>query len=204
MTSDRRGVPDLDNRPSADRPERRDRHARIDHILRDRANVLAARDDSEGRETEELATFSINGYTIGVPLAQVSHAATLQHITEIPGGPPWLVGLTTVESGLVSLLHLPIFVGLQRRGITDLVATLVAINGEREIGLAADQLLGIEDVPRQDISTMPAPIGAITRVAHCLLRTSNKPSLTGAKARELLLLDVAALFADPRLGRERR
>ncbi len=204
MTSDRRGVPDLDDRPSAERPERRDQNARIDHILRDRANVLAARDDSEGRETDELATFSINGYVIGVPLGQVSHAATLQHLTEIPGGPPWLVGLTTVESGLVSLLHLPIFVGLPQHGISDLVATLVVTNGEREIGLATDQLLGIEDVPRQDISTMPAPIGAITRVAHVQLRTTaGKPSLS-QKARELLLLDVVALFADPRLGRERR
>lgn|GEM_PF-2957842 len=190
MTSDRRGVPDV---PEGERQERRAGH--IDRVLRDRAAVLAARDDSEGRETEELATFCIDGYIIGVPVGQVTQAATLSHITEIPGGPPWLIGLTTVESGLVSLLHLPIFVGLPRRGITDLVATLVASNGERSIGLGTDQLLGIEDVLQKDISTMPAPIGAITRVATT---TRN------GKPRELLLLDVNALFSDPRLGRERR
>jgi purine-binding chemotaxis protein CheW len=164
----------------------------VERILADRARLLAAPDDGKGRATEELATFSIGGHAFAVPLADVTHGATLQHLTEIPGGPSWLVGLTAVDGALVSLLHLPLFLGLERQGVSDITGALVVAADGREIGLAAGQLLGIEDVPRDEIVEMPVPLAAITRVA----RSSRK--------EELLLLDVPSLFADPRLGRDRR
>lgn len=164
----------------------------VEAILRKRAEVLARRHDSEDRATEEMAAFSITGMAIAVPLAQVTHAAPLMHVTDIPGAPPWLVGLTAVDGTLVSLLHLPLFYGFDRLGVSDITATLVVAAGGREIGLATDQLLGIEDVPLDSIVTMPVAMGAITRVAR------------DARGRDLLLLDVHLLFSDGRLGRDRR
>ncbi len=161
----------------------------IEAILRERARILAipAAED-ENADTEELATFGVGGHVLGVPMERVTRAATLRHLSEIPGGPPYLVGMTAIDGHLVSLLDLVQFLGLSRRGIGDITASLVIASGPREIGLAAEEILGIEDVPKRSIAALPGGTGPLLRVARL-------------PQREVLLLDVDLLFADPRLGR---
>jgi purine-binding chemotaxis protein CheW len=160
----------------------------VAEILRARAAALARRDESEVQGTSApLACFSIGGHAIAVPVAQVTRASALHHLTEIPGGPTYLVGVTSVDGHLVSLLDLAAFLGLPRRGLGDVVAVLVVTAGAREIGLCAEQLHGIEDVPERTITFLPGQAGPLGRVVQ------------GA-ARELLVLDVEQLFDDPRLS----
>jgi chemotaxis signal transduction protein len=159
-------------------------------VLKARARALAIRDESElQREVEELATFAIGGHLLGVPMSRVSRAAALKHLTEIPGGPPWLVGLTAVEGHLVSLLDLAVFLDLGRRGVGDVTGAIIVSANGREIGLAAEHLLGIEDVPVRAIA--PLPDGKVHESP--LDRVARLPG------REMLLLDVQKLFDDPRL-----
>ena len=158
-------------------------------ILRARAQALAVRDQSElERSTEELATFSIGGHVIGVPMEHVARASALKHLTEIPGGPGYLVGLTAVEGHLVSLLDLAAFLELTRQGVGDVTGALVVSWKGRELGLAAEQLHGIEDVPKHTIAPLPGGVGPLGRIAR---RSSG---------RDLLLLDVETLIDDARLG----
>jgi chemotaxis signal transduction protein len=163
----------------------------VEGMLRARARKLAmrARDES-ALATEELATFSVGGNQIGVSTVSVVHAAPLEHLTEIPGGPPWLEGVTTVGGRLVSLLDLAALLGLSCSGVGDVTTNLVVGWGAREIGLAAEHLFGIEDVPRNAIAPLPNADGPLTRIANL----SN---------RQLLLLDVPTLFGDPRLAGRR-
>jgi chemotaxis signal transduction protein len=160
----------------------------VAEILRARAAALARRDESvEEGATASLASFSIGGHSIAVPVAQVTRASALRHLTEIPGGPPYLVGVTAVDGHLVSLLDLAAFLALPRRGLHDVVAVMVVTAGAREIGLCAEQLHGIEDVQERAITVLPGQAGPLGRVVK------------GA-ARELLVLDVEQLFDDPRLS----
>jgi purine-binding chemotaxis protein CheW len=157
-------------------------------ILRERARALAQRDEVEHlAETEPLATFTVGGHPIGVPVAHVGRASALRSLTEIPGAPEWLVGISSVEGHLVSLLDLVRLLALPRRGVGDLTALVVVAARGREIGLLAEQLHGIEDVPARAIAPLPGATGPLTRIAR-----------TGA--RELLVLDVPLLFADARLS----
>jgi chemotaxis signal transduction protein len=161
----------------------------VEAILRERARALAVPEEEDGSaDTEELAMFGIGGHILGVPMAQVTRAAALRHLTEIPGGPPFLVGVTAIDGHLVSLLDLPQFLGLARRGIGDITASLVVSSGAREIGLAAEELLGIEDVPVRSIAALPGAVGPLLRVARL-------------PQREVLLLDLDILISDSRLGR---
>jgi chemotaxis signal transduction protein len=158
-------------------------------VLRRRAEALARREEPEAAlGTEELATFSVGGHHIGVPMSRVTRAAALRHLTEIPGGPPYLIGVTAVEGHLVSLLDLASFLALERRGVSDVTGTLVVGAGGRELGLAAEQLYGIEDVPVRAVTPLERAIGPLTRIAQ-------------QKGRDVLILDVEALFDDPRLGK---
>src|SRR5262249_55936505 len=67
----------------------------VEAILRERARILAVpAAEDENADTEELATFGVGGHVLGVPMARVTRAATLRHLSEIPSGPPYLVGMT--------------------------------------------------------------------------------------------------------------
>jgi chemotaxis signal transduction protein len=157
-----------------------------DEILRERARALSAREGEGPGPTEELVTFTIGGHTFAVAVGQVLRAAALRHFTEIPGGPPYLIGVTGVEGHLVSLLDLTQFVGLVRHGVGDVTVCLVVGRASRELGLAVEQLLGIEDVPTREITPNPSG-GPLTRVATI-------------GARRLLIVDLERLLDDPRLG----
>ena len=168
-----------------------DRVRDIDAVLLRRARQLATRAHDQGAvATEELVTFSVGPHQLGIPMTWVSHAATIRHLTEVPGGPPWLVGVTTVEGQLVSLLELSVLLGLSQRGVRDATSSLVVASNGRQIGVAAEQIFGIEDVPRSAIAQLPSADGPLTRIASL-------------PARQLLLLDVPTLFGDPRLGGRR-
>ncbi len=159
----------------------------VEAILRARAKALAAPDPTARIVvTEALVVFGIGGNTLAVPLAKVTRAARLNHLTEIPHAPPYLLGVTAVEGQLVSLLDLAAFLGLGRAGWKDIGAAVVVAHGGREIGLGADDLHGIEDVPARDVARLPGARGPLTRMAR----------LDG---ESVLVLDVEAVLSDPRL-----
>jgi purine-binding chemotaxis protein CheW len=165
----------------------------ISAILQQRARALAEPEVEEADDAEAFATFTVGGHAIGVPLLHVLRASDLRHLTEIPEGPPWLVGVTAIEGHLVSLLDLARFLGLPRAGVADVRGSLVVAAGKREIGLVAEQLLGIADLPPSSVMALPGADGPLRRVARA----------QGPGGGDLLLLDVEALFDDPRLGARR-
>jgi chemotaxis signal transduction protein len=157
-----------------------------------RARALARQEEAAAEDAETLATFTVGGHALGVPLERVLRVSELHHLTEVPGAPPFLLGLTTVDGFLVSLLDLADFLGLSRHGVADVRGLLVVGAQNREIGLGAEQLLGIVDVPR----TQAVPLG-VTPVLPWVARGH------GPYRTDLLLLDVEAIFADARLAQER-
>jgi chemotaxis signal transduction protein len=154
---------------------------------------LAQPEVHEARDAEALAKFTVGGHALGVPLACVARASDLHHLTEIPSGPPWLIGLTAVEGYLVSLLDLAVFLDLGRTGVADVRGSLVVVAGKREIGLVAEQLLGIADLPQTALVALPGENGPIRRVAQG----------HGLHGGDLLVVDVDVLFEDARLSAQR-
>jgi len=172
---------------SSVRPERD-----VESILQARARALAQPEVEEARDTEALATFNIGGHVLGVPIDRVVRASDLRHITEVPDAPAYLLGLTAVEGFLVSLLDLAEFLGLGRRGVADVRGILVVAGAGREIGLAAEQLLGIVDVPGSETTPL--------EVTPALPRVARR---RGPHGSDLMIIDVDELLADSRLGKER-
>ena len=82
---------------------------------------------------------------------------------------------------------MPQLYDLGRQGVGDVTASLIVGAGGREIGLAAEQLFGIEDVLESSIVPMPAGTGPLRQMAQL-------------GTRQLLIIDVEALLADPLLG----
>lgn len=157
-------------------------------ILDRRAEELAAALDSDvSFFVEPILSFGIAGYRFGVSLKSVWRAAHIRHLTEIPGGPSHLVGVTTIAGHIISLLDFSALLSLPRIGGGDIIGAVVVFDRDRRIALAAEQLYGIDDVNENDISGLPGGGGPLNRVAN--LGNMRVP-----------LVDVTLLFLDRRLS----
>lgn len=160
----------------------------VQAILAERARQLALPDDGPRLDpTEPYTVFALGGQLFGAPLAGVSRADDVRHLTEVPGAPPWLLGVTAIAGRLLSLIDLATMFELKRRDVGPIGGCLVVLDGGRAIALAAERLVSIVDLPRSSIAVLEPARGAITRVA-------------AFGQAEHLLIDLGALFADPRLA----
>jgi chemotaxis signal transduction protein len=159
-------------------------------VLRARAQKLALV-ESAARDVVQLphVAFIVGGHGLAVPLADVVYAGRLRHLTSVPGAEPFVLGVTALSGHVVTVLDAAALLRLPRRGLCDIGACLVVRSGNRKLGLGADQLLGIEDIPSDCIKDFPSGGAEIPRVA--LL-----------PERQLLLLALAPLFSDPRLSED--
>jgi len=166
----------------------------IENELRERATRLSrsvANKQQSG--TESFVAFLIGKQCFGVPLQSVIYAGRLRHLTPIPNGPPYLMGITLLAGHLISVLDIAALFSLRRPGVADVNSCLIVESGPRKIGLAAEQALGIEEIPHDQISeiSLSEAAGSIRRAAF-------------VERMHILLLDPQAVLADPRLLRGHR
>lgn len=162
----------------------------ISEILRDRARRLAeAEGELELQATEPFVAFTVSGQTFGVPLKSVVYVGRLRHLTPLPGGSPYLLGITVLSGHLVSVLDVAAFLDLRHQGLGDVNCCLVVQAGGRQLGLAAEQLIGIEEIPSQRIATISAAgsTEAVTRAAFL-------------DRLRMLLIDLERMIGDVRLS----
>jgi chemotaxis signal transduction protein len=165
-------------------------HADVLAMLRLRAQKLAqAVAADEAMATTPYVAFALGGHGLAVPLAAMLHAGRLRHLTAVPGADACLLGVTALGGHVVSVVDAAVLLQLPRRGLSDITSCLVVGHAGRKLGLGADQLLGIEDLPASCIKRFPAGGDAAPQIA---LR----------RDRQLLLLDLPQVFTDPRLGPE--
>jgi chemotaxis signal transduction protein len=122
----------------------------VERILAERARVLAVVEELAPSGTRTLAAFVMGGHELAVPIEALSRAIDLGVVTEIPGGPEYLLGVIVVDNRLVSLLDVPAFLALDTHGVGDVTMALVVQHGGRQIALAAERLLRIADFALDD------------------------------------------------------
>jgi chemotaxis signal transduction protein len=162
----------------------------IEDELRERALRLSrSAGNKKPISTESFVAFLIGKQCFGVPLSAVVYAGRLRHLTPIPNGPQHLLGITLLSGHLISVLDIASLFGLRRPGVADVNSCLIIESGPRKIGLAAEQALGIEEIPQDQISEISLGEGAasIRRAAF-------------VERMHILLLDPQSVLTDPRLG----
>ncbi|HMU41299.1 MAG TPA: chemotaxis protein CheW [Pseudomonadota bacterium] len=162
----------------------------LTRLLKERAALLARRDTAQNQAILlPHVAFQSAGELFAVPLHFVVHASRLRHLTPIPGGPPYLIGVCALGGHLVTVLDVATFLDLRQRGLDDVTCCLVVSERGRELGLCAERLLGIEDIPPTACQAWSCGHAAVTQVATVL-------------GKRFLILDLPQLLADPRLVEE--
>ena len=159
-----------------------------EQILKKRA-ALAARAREEVREPEaRVVLFRASGELYAVDFAAVSSITMVRSMTPLPGVPSALAGLLSVRGKHVTAVDLGLFLQgtARKRRIVDAGKAVVISSGDREVALIAEELLGIRDLFEGEL--------------HPIAGASQSDPVTATGPDGMQILDIAALFQDPRLA----
>lgn len=119
--------------------------------LEQRAERMATAERVEQTGTQ-LALFRRHGVLYGFAVSDVVSAGRVRSLSPVPGAEVWVAGVTLHLGKLLTLIDIPRLWGEVHRGVFDLPSFLVVTNGRTEIGIVAEQVLGMCDI-REEISS---------------------------------------------------
>lgn len=157
-------------------------------LLRARARALAAPPAEAEGDALEVVEFRLGEERYGIATEVVREVFPLLELTPLPCTPPFVRGIVNAWGEIVSVIDLRHFFELPATGLTDLNRVIVVAGDEMTLGILADAVLGVRQIPRAEI--LPA-LPTLTGI--------REDYLFGVTAGALTLLDGAKLLADRRL-----
>jgi purine-binding chemotaxis protein CheW len=161
----------------------------IRKILTERAKKIAVpQADSIEAGIVEVLRFQLAYQEYALEMRYVREVILTGEITPVPGAPPFISGICAARGQIISLVDLRVLFSLPEKGLTDLNRVIVMTDGHITFGILADNITGIGIIPASLI-LMPEP--GVT--------PSWKQYLKGYVGSALIVLDAAAILADPAL-----
>jgi purine-binding chemotaxis protein CheW len=160
----------------------------VRRILTERAASLASAEDQEEFEAgEERLTFRLGDACYALPVDFVREVRELEAYTPLPSVPAWIVGLVNVRGRLLTAVDVrPLLENTPTPPQPDAFLVIVAV-GDTELSLLADIVV---EVRRDTADPLPTPASTSGRSMNWV---------RGVDQDLNLVLDMPALFADPRL-----
>jgi purine-binding chemotaxis protein CheW len=159
-------------------------------ILRERARELAreAPTHAAAETVLEVVEFGLASERYALAAAAVSEVHPLEELTPVPCTPAFIRGLVNVRGRIFPVIDLKKFFDLPEEGITDLHRILLVETTDLQFGLLADTIAGVHKVPLLSIQPSLPTLNGI-----------RAEYLRGVTADRLVILDAAAILADPRI-----
>ncbi|MDA8130489.1 MAG: chemotaxis protein CheW [Elusimicrobia bacterium] len=129
-------------------------------ILRRRAAAMAANVEAPRAAADRYLEFSLAGERYAVDLALVREVCSGRRITAIPGSPPFMAGVANIRGQLLPVADLARLFGMSPQAAGEKIVVLraaAARGGPAELGILAETVLGVADIPPGAIQ--PAPQG---------------------------------------------
>lgn len=162
----------------------------ITRVMRERAAALARPETSAPVQGDalELLEFRLAGERYAVETRFVTEVQPLRDLTPLPGTPAFVRGIVNLRGRILPVYDLKKFFSLPEQGLTDLHRVIVISGHDLEIGLLADVVVGVRDLPRQALSPALATMSAVATAY-----------LKGVSEESLVVLDLDRLLLDPRI-----
>ena len=159
-------------------------------ILHSRAAQLALEPDSDAHDKNmmEIVAFILAGEIYGIESSFVREVTQLKNVTQLPGTPSFVFGITNVWGTLLSVINLKNLLQLPARGITDMNKILIVRTPDLEVGLLVDDVKGIQMISPDTLQTS---LATLTGVQSDYLR--------GVTRDQWVVLDIQKILADPRI-----
>jgi purine-binding chemotaxis protein CheW len=159
-------------------------------ILEARARLLAREPEAQKSEAEEfdVVEFLLACERYGIASAFVREVYPLADLTPLPGAPFFVLGIANIRGQIVSVVDIKRFFDLPEKGLTNLNQLIVVRQADTELGILADEVLGVRTIRMADLHP---PLPTMTGIRGEYLR--------GLTAERLAILDIEAILADRRI-----
>lgn len=159
-------------------------------ILRSRAKRLSQEIESDGTDEEyfEILEFLLarEAYAIETPFVREVYPMT--ELTPLPCTPAFVFGLINVRGQILTVIDMKKFFDLPERGITNLNKVIVVRKDAMELGILADEIIGIRNIP---VNGLQPPLSTMTDI--------HAEYLKGVTGERLIVLDMERFLTDRRL-----
>ncbi len=162
----------------------------VARILGERARRLAGPQEEPGapQETLGLLAFSLGAARYAVGTAHVLETGRLRGLVPLPSVPAFFPGVIGHRGRVIAVLDLGRLWGKPAGSAGESGQVVVVGQGEAALGLLADEIHGLVEVPVSALGAVPADE---TSGPHAFVR--------GITPDRIVVLDAPALLEDPRL-----
>ncbi|MGA1864538.1 MAG: chemotaxis protein CheW [bacterium] len=157
-------------------------------ILRSRALELAREtQEKEKDETHlEVVEFLLANERYALELDFIREIYPLKEFTSLPCTPDFVLGIINIRGQILSIIDLKKFFGLPEKGFTDLDRILILRSKEKEFGILADEILGVQSVP---ISYIQPSLPTLSGIKDKYLK--------GVTGDRIIILNGERILSDP-------
>lgn len=159
-------------------------------VLRSRAKMLSQEIESKGRDEEyfEILEFLLAHETYAIETPFVREVCPLTELTPVPCTPAFVFGLINVRGQILTVMDMKKFFDLPERGITNLNKVIVVRKDTVELGILADEIIGIRNIP---VNELQPPLSTMSGI--------HAEYLKGVTGERLIVLDMGSFLIDKRL-----
>ena len=159
-------------------------------ILRARAKSLAQEPERKGEAEKylEVLAFLLAHETYAIETVFIREVYPLTELTPLPCTPDYIFGIINIRGQILTIIDMKKFFDLPEKGITNLNRVIVVRNEDMELGILADEIIGIKSIFGDDIKPPPATITGI-----------GAEYLKGVTEDRLIVLDADKILSDKRL-----
>jgi purine-binding chemotaxis protein CheW len=103
----------------------------------------------------QYLTFIVGECSYGLEILRVQEIKGQSTITPIPGSPPHVLGVMNLRGTVIPIVDLRVRFGVPGAGGTSVPVIIVVTLGTRVVGVVADGVSDVLDIPREQL--VPAP-----------------------------------------------
>jgi len=160
---------------------------RVAAVLRERAQHYARSTTRASNEAMlDIIAFEVEGERFAIEIGGGAAATSLAGLIEVPGLPPYYLGIVSHRGQIFPVIDLRSLTGLARGAPGALRYAVLSRSGRGALGLAASEILGIQRHPASRIATVRD-------------EASRHHALIGIGPNSTAIFDTARLLQDNRL-----
>ena len=156
-------------------------------ILRSRAKKLAQGLEKRGSETDylEVLEFLLAQETYAIETPFIREVYPLTELTPLPCTPAFIFGLINVRGQILTVMDMKKFFDLPEKGITNLNKVIVVRKDALELGILADEIIGIRNI---SVNELQPPLSTMSGI--------HAEYLKGVTGKRLIVLDMERFLTD--------
>ncbi len=112
-----------------------------------------------GRVMRQLATFSVQGRTLGVDVARVREVTRARELTPVPLAGPAIAGLMNLRGEIVTAIDLRVRLGLPPVDADEVPGMHVVLSGAEPVSLLVDEVGDVVEVDEDAFEPPPIAVG---------------------------------------------